>query len=382
MNDLQTTNGGGVPSVFDNYEVFEQTLKMATTLSESTLIPEAFQKKPASCLIALDLARRLKMNVLALFPHLYVIDNKPAFSTQFMITIVNTSGIFDRIEWATGTDKEIDVTFTDWCNGKRETKRGKLPNVWAVASMRERRTGKTFTSQRVDVAFAEANGWVGKPGSKWRTMPEQMARYRAASILIRSTCPELLLGINTAEDVEYRVTTTIDVETIDSAEDVARLVERFNEANSEAELKAIAADVKIANVSEEDRRTLGDEYKRRRDEIRRQNVDAFKIAIGEIADDSDLSKVWPTIVEQYERGELDQQSYEELKRTVEDKRRDQTQRANLKTLEHELTKSNDKAAIEKIADDAQDLHKHGLITQPQLIGFLSKCDKRAVALSK
>ena len=42
-------------------------------------------------------------------------------------------------------------------------------------------------------------GWINKSGSKWKTMPEQMIRYRAASFFGRLHCPDLIMGVY-AED--------------------------------------------------------------------------------------------------------------------------------------------------------------------------------------
>lgn len=49
--------------------------------------------------------------------------------------------------------------------------------------------------------MAKDEGWYGKKGSKWQTLPELMLRYRAASFLISTTAPELLLGFQTSEEV-------------------------------------------------------------------------------------------------------------------------------------------------------------------------------------
>ena len=48
--------------------------------------------------------------------------------------------------------------------------------------------------------MAKAEGWYGKKGSKWVTMPELMLRYRSATFLIRTTAPEIALGFQTTEE--------------------------------------------------------------------------------------------------------------------------------------------------------------------------------------
>lgn len=39
-------------------------------------------------------------------------------------------------------------------------------------------------------------------GSKWKTMPQLMLRYRAASFFSSLNCPELTMGIYTKEEIE------------------------------------------------------------------------------------------------------------------------------------------------------------------------------------
>lgn len=43
---------------------------------------------------------------------------------------------------------------------------------------------------------------INKAGSKWKTMPEQMLKYRAASFFARVECPNILMGFQLAEEIE------------------------------------------------------------------------------------------------------------------------------------------------------------------------------------
>jgi hypothetical protein len=53
----------------------------------------------------------------------------------------------------------------------------------------------------VDIAMAKAEGWYGRNGSKWKTMPEVMLRYRAAAFFARLYAYDLICGLQTAEEV-------------------------------------------------------------------------------------------------------------------------------------------------------------------------------------
>lgn len=48
--------------------------------------------------------------------------------------------------------------------------------------------------------MAKAEGWATKSGSKWRTMPELMIRYRSAAMWGRLYVPELLVGITHTQE--------------------------------------------------------------------------------------------------------------------------------------------------------------------------------------
>ena len=52
------------------------------------------------------------------------------------------------------------------------------------------------------MGMAKAEGWTTKNGSKWKSMPSQMLRYRAAAFWQRVYCPEISMGLLTKEEVD------------------------------------------------------------------------------------------------------------------------------------------------------------------------------------
>jgi hypothetical protein len=54
---------------------------------------------------------------------------------------------------------------------------------------------------KVTLSMAKNEGWVSKAGSKWKTMPELMFRYRSAAFFGRLYAPDILMGMQTAEEV-------------------------------------------------------------------------------------------------------------------------------------------------------------------------------------
>ncbi|MBQ9016627.1 recombinase RecT [Candidatus Saccharibacteria bacterium] len=195
---------GRYVSIFENPARFSEMMNAAGALAKTQFVPKAFQGKPEDCLVALDMAARMDLNPLAVFPDIYIIDGRASFSSKFLIALVNKSGRFSRIQFETGIDGEAEVTFGAWGENKGQRKRWKekIINHYAVASFTELASGARYESPRVDCVFADRNGWFEKDGSKWRTMPEIMTRYRAASILIKSVCPEIIMGLEFADDLQ------------------------------------------------------------------------------------------------------------------------------------------------------------------------------------
>ncbi len=201
---VATRNETNTLSIFSNGESWELATKMAASLAKSTIVPKDFQNNANNALIAIELANRLQTSPLMVMQNLYVVYGRPSWSAQYMIAMINGSGKYDiELQYDEKTDK----------NGKPFS-----CQCWTEIA------GRKVNGPVIDMDMAKAEGWVEKNGSKWKTMPQIMLRYRAASFFGRMNCPELTMGIYTREEVvelgpdEYVVT---DVEA-KVQQDVAR----------------------------------------------------------------------------------------------------------------------------------------------------------------
>jgi hypothetical protein len=61
--------------------------------------------------------------------------------------------------------------------------------------------GRRVDGIKVTMDMAEAEGWTKKNGSKWKTLPALMLRYRSASFFANLNCPELTSGFYTKEEM-------------------------------------------------------------------------------------------------------------------------------------------------------------------------------------
>lgn len=178
-------NQSQVPDVvpgFGSQKGLDLAIKAANVLSKSTLVPKEYQGNVANCIIALNMANRMGADPLMVMQNLYIVHGRPGWSSQFLISTFNTSRKFSalRYEWVGEEGKD------DW--GCR---------AWAI----EKATGEKLVGATVTIGLAKKEGWYGKNGSKWQTMPQQMLMYRAASWFIRAYAPELAMGMHTAEEI-------------------------------------------------------------------------------------------------------------------------------------------------------------------------------------
>jgi len=168
-------------SAFNSIANFENAQRMAKVLCESSIVPESYRKNLPDCVIALEMANRIGANPLAVMQNLYIVHGRPAWSSQFLISCVNTSGKFSPLRYA--------------LTGKRGD------DSWGVVAWAVDRSGERLESPEVTIAIAKAEGWVAKNGSKWKTMPDLMLRYRAATLFARLYAPELTMGMQTDDEV-------------------------------------------------------------------------------------------------------------------------------------------------------------------------------------
>ncbi len=165
-----------------NLEGFELAQRCAKLLASSTLVPKEYQGNLSNCVIALNMAQRIGADPLQVMQNLVIVHGRPTWSSQFLIATVNTSGRFSALRFEFFGEQGTDA----W--GCR---------AWAI----EKTTGEKLVGSDVTIAIAKAEGWYGKNGSKWKTMPQQMLMYRAGSWWTRAFAPELSMGLQTSEEV-------------------------------------------------------------------------------------------------------------------------------------------------------------------------------------
>ena len=204
--------------------------QMAQAFSQSTIVPKDYQGNQANAMVAIEIANRLQTSPLMVMQNLYVIQGRPSWSAQFLIASVNGSGKYDmELQYDEKKDKD-GKPFSCQC--------------WTT------KDGRKVSGPVIDMEMAKAEGWTTKSMSKWKTMPQIMLRYRAASFFARMNCPEMTLGFYTKDEVidgdfkEYPL------------EEMRQRVE--DEINANANTEDFVEDVPAENVVEQTEEADGD----------------------------------------------------------------------------------------------------------------------------
>lgn len=203
--------------------ILNMLFKQAQFYSKSTIVPKEYQGNSSNCFIAIQMAKRMNADPFQVMQSLNIIQGRPAWSSQFIISAINTCGRFKtplnyRI---TGSWKDHNLTCIAYATSKDGTLCESIPVNWEMAN---------------------SEGWIAKNGSKWKTMPELMIRYRAASFFGKQFCPEILMGLQSVEEQFDVIEANDNDYTIKDSKEAAKAVE---EAISTEKLNLTFNDVKI-----------------------------------------------------------------------------------------------------------------------------------------
>ncbi len=158
---------------------FEHSLRVAGMFAKSKLVPVHYQNSPADCMIAFNLAMRLKIDPMLLMQKTYPIKGKLGIETQLAVALANKAKVFkDIIQYEYSGEGE-----TLECKASATSRGGS--ECYDICSVKE----------------AKAMGWWAK-NPLWKNMTTTMLAYRSAIKMIRKYFPEVLMGLDTAEELK------------------------------------------------------------------------------------------------------------------------------------------------------------------------------------
>lgn len=160
---------------------FEHLVKVAGVFAKCSFLPKSYAGNGANCLVALHMAHTLKCDPLLVMQNSYVVHGKLGFEGKFAIAMMNTRGPFD------GAVK-FDL-------------KGKDDDRQCIAKARRKGEKSYVSSPAVSIRQAKAMGWYSQ-NANWKNNPDLMLQYRAATYLCRLHCPELLMGMQTTDELK------------------------------------------------------------------------------------------------------------------------------------------------------------------------------------
>jgi hypothetical protein len=156
---------------------------LAEKYAKSDLVPKHCKGKPDNCFILIQMACRMKVDPFMMIQQCYIVHGKPGIEAKLAIALCNYRGPFVG---------PIAYELSGEGMGRECTAVGMLPGG--------RRCEMTVTMQ-----IAKAEGWINKDGSKWKTIPDLMLQYRSATWLIRTICPEVIMGLHSSDELRDSV---------------------------------------------------------------------------------------------------------------------------------------------------------------------------------
>jgi hypothetical protein len=179
-SEITTQSIEGESSIYKNTDSFEFAQRQAKSLCESNLVPISYQgqKGLPNCLVALEMSKRMNLSPLTVMQNLNIIHGRPTWSAQFISSQIMGCGRFENFDYLVkGEGETLEVQ----CIAKRITDQ------------------KLVKGTAVSMKMARLEGWTKNP--KYTSMPELMLRNRAATFFGRQYIPDLLLGVQTSEEV-------------------------------------------------------------------------------------------------------------------------------------------------------------------------------------
>ena len=197
-SEITKNNINGESSIYQTPDSFEFAQRQAKSLCESNLVPTSYQgqKGLPNCLVALEMSKRMNLSPLTVMQNLNIIHGTPSWSAQFISSQILGCGRFENFDYLVkGEGETLEVQ----CVAKRVEDQ------------------KIVKGTAVSMKMARLEGWTRN--SKYTSMPELMLRNRAATFFGRQFIPDLLLGVQTSEEVvdiqPLNVTPEIEKETLD-----------------------------------------------------------------------------------------------------------------------------------------------------------------------
>ncbi|WP_175910712.1 hypothetical protein [Burkholderia metallica] len=253
---------GGVPSLTPDQAVdmftergFVLANRIAKAYASSDAVPAQFRshnlkkangeeiwvENPSAignCLVAIEVARAVRMSITAVMQNADMIEGKLRWSGKFVIAAINASGRFTPLRFQMISRGKITAKYkekTGWNQQARklifEEREVEVDDIECIAWALPRGTPeprlspeqvRQYTGRMLDLyrdigmpviesapvsmRMVVEEGWYGKAGSKWQTgLRTLMFQYRAGSFFGNIHAPDIVMGMGRTSEEEADV---------------------------------------------------------------------------------------------------------------------------------------------------------------------------------
>lgn len=182
-------------SIFSDKNLFEEAQRVAMMLTQSSLVPLAYQKNVPNAMIALEMSNRIGISPFMVMQNMDIIHGKPSWSSSFVIAVLNSCGRFEPLKF-----RQVGTENTD---------------SYGYVAYTKDKDGNDLVSPAVTWDMVRKENWLNKSGSKWKTMPELMFQYRAASFFGRLYASDILKGMQSVEESQDSLSSMKKIDNLD-----------------------------------------------------------------------------------------------------------------------------------------------------------------------
>jgi hypothetical protein len=169
-------------------KTFDEAIRFAKMLADSTMVPEAYQGMPANVLVAMQYGAELGLNPLQSVQNVAMIGGRPCIWGDAMLGLIKANPL---------------------CTDIIERKEGSLADETRTAFCTVKRVGKADVTVSFSVEDAKRAGLWSKAGT-WKLYPDRMLMWRARGFACRDQFPDVLKGIVSYEEARDMRAQVID----------------------------------------------------------------------------------------------------------------------------------------------------------------------------
>ena len=182
QGDNSTFKNANTPTMWNDVKLMQNAWKMAGVMAKTSIVPQAYKENAGNCLIAIDIANRMGLSPIMVMQNSQVVQGNFTWKGSACKGLIDNCGRFSKTKYVYIGEKGTDT--------------------WGCyLEAYDNQTEEIIRGAEVTIKMAKDEGWFGKNGSKWKTMPELMLQYRSATFFARAYCPQALMGFYTTDEM-------------------------------------------------------------------------------------------------------------------------------------------------------------------------------------